>query len=74
MKRAETRNKAAEMNTGLYMTIHQSLARWTGGETHPLAVSAEMVPVLGVVAILMSGAMNPPTRFNAEQRASPVPR
>ena len=41
---------------------------------YPFAVFAETFPVLGVVAILMSGAMNPPMRFSAEQRASPVPR
>lgn len=78
VKRAETINKAADTNTGLLPEVSQSQPtkqrQWEDENTHPFAVFAETFPVLGVVAILMSGAMNPPIRFSAEQRASPVPR
>ena len=73
---AETMNKAAETKTGLGSRGEptRKSRRSKGKRTDPFAVLAETVPVPGVVAILMSGAMNPPIRFSAAQRASPVPR
>lgn len=43
-------------------------------KTGPFAVFADVVPLSGVVAILIRGAISPPMRFSAEQSASPVPR
>lgn len=40
----------------------------------PSTVAADVLPLIGVVEILMRGAIKPPIRFSAGQSASPVPR
>jgi hypothetical protein len=72
---AATINNAADTKTGLQNT--KAVISFTKMDvimTHPFAVFAETLPLSGVVAILMRGAINPPMRFSPEQSASPVPR
>lgn len=75
VKMAATINNAADTKTGLQNTkaIISSI-KMDAITTHPFAVFADVVPLSGVVAILIRGAISPPMRFSAEQSASPVPR